>query len=89
MVLLLCVYYCSFIYCAYFTIKVELYLRKKLKHAGPLFVFCGSGFSPTPDQILIDLYDVSQTACLSIFLFFHVIHDASLHTVSLFNTILN
>ncbi len=35
-----------------------MYLRKKLKHAGPLFVFCGSGFSPTPDQTLIDLYDV-------------------------------
>ena len=37
---------------------VESFLRKHLKHDGSMFLFCGSGFSPTPDQLLRDLYDV-------------------------------
>lgn len=39
--------------------EVEKFLRKQLKHEGSMFLFCGSGFSPTPDQILKDLFDVS------------------------------
>jgi hypothetical protein len=38
--------------------EVEKFLRKQLKHEGSIFLFCGSGFSPTPDQILKDLFDV-------------------------------
>ena len=37
---------------------VEKFLQKQLKYEGALFLFCGSGFSPTPDQKLQTLFDV-------------------------------
>lgn len=42
-------------------LEVTKFLRKQLKleATASLFVFCGSGFSPTPDQVLRDLFDVS------------------------------
>lgn len=41
--------------------EVEKFLRKQLQHDKQLFLYCGSGFSPTPDQTLQDLYDCFQT----------------------------
>jgi ubiquitin-like protein ATG12 len=43
---------------------VEIFLRGKIesdksKPVG-LFLYCGTGFSPTPDQLLQDLYDCFQ-----------------------------
>lgn len=40
--------------------QVEKYLRDTLmlKPADALYFFCGSGFSPTPDQIIGDLFEV-------------------------------
>lgn len=40
--------------------EVEKFLRKQLKYDNALFLFCGSGFSPTPDQLLQYLFDVSN-----------------------------
>ena len=40
--------------------KLERFLRKQLRNEEPLFLYCGSGFSPTPDQTLEDLYDNFQ-----------------------------
>mmetsp|Transcript_308 Transcript_308/g.558 ORF Transcript_308/g.558 Transcript_308/m.558 type:complete len:98 (+) Transcript_308:63-356(+) len=40
---------------------VETFLRKQLKRDGALFLFCGSGFSPTPDQLLHYLYENFQS----------------------------
>lgn len=40
--------------------KVDKFLRKQLKYDSSLFLFCGSGFSPTPDQVLQDLFDVCK-----------------------------
>lgn len=40
--------------------EVEKYLRKMLKSEKGFFLYCGSGFSPTPDQILQDLFDSFQ-----------------------------
>ena len=39
--------------------EVDKFLRKQLNHEGSLFLYCGSGFCPSPDQKLQDLYDVS------------------------------
>jgi hypothetical protein len=43
---------------------VEKFLRKQLKYEGSIFLFCGSGFSPTPDQLLQDLYQVLDFSLL-------------------------
>lgn len=40
--------------------EVERFLRKNLNHDKALFLYCGSGFSPTPDLLLQDLYDSFQ-----------------------------
>ena len=44
-------------------VEVEKFLKKTLgiHHDQCLFLYCGSGFSPTPDQILQDLFDNFQT----------------------------
>jgi len=46
-------------------LEVEKYLMKKLglqsSDSKSLFLYCGSGFSPTPDQVLQDLFDSFQT----------------------------
>jgi hypothetical protein len=39
---------------------VEKYLKNSIKKSN-LFIYCGTGFSPTPDQKLDDLYDCFQT----------------------------
>lgn len=39
---------------------VENYLRKLLGPEKSIYLYCGSSFSPTPDQILQDLYDCFQ-----------------------------
>ena len=39
---------------------VEKYLRKALNYDKGLFLYCGSGFSPTPDQTLQGLHDCFQ-----------------------------
>eukprot|EP01041_Mallomonas_annulata_P000607 gene607-1171_t len=44
---------------------VENFLRKQLKYDGALFIYCGSGFSPTPDQKIGDLFDVSVRILMS------------------------
>lgn len=41
--------------------EVDKFLRKQLKYDSSLFLFCGSGFSPTPDQVLQDLFDSFQS----------------------------
>mmetsp|Transcript_996 Transcript_996/g.1656 ORF Transcript_996/g.1656 Transcript_996/m.1656 type:complete len:118 (-) Transcript_996:1863-2216(-) len=42
-------------------IEVEKFLRKSLGQEGrAVYLYCGSGFSPTPDQVLQDLYDNFQ-----------------------------
>ena len=39
-------------------VEVERFLKKKLSLDDKmLYLFCGQGFSPTPDQVLQDLYD--------------------------------
>ena len=40
--------------------EVEKFLRKTLNHDKALYLYCGSGFSPTPDQLLQDLFDCFQ-----------------------------
>jgi ubiquitin-like protein ATG12 len=44
-------------------IEVEKFLRKTLEMSADqnIFIYCGSGFSPTPDQNLQDLFDNFQT----------------------------
>ncbi len=39
-------------------LDVHRFLQKQLRKEQTLFVFCGSGFCPTPDQALGDLFDV-------------------------------
>ncbi len=36
---------------------VHNFLKTQLKTENGLFLYCGNGFSPTPDQLLQDLYD--------------------------------
>lgn len=40
--------------------EVENFLRKTLQTDKSLFLYCGSGFSPSPDQLLQDLFDCFQ-----------------------------
>jgi ubiquitin-like protein ATG12 len=44
-------------------VEVEKFLRKTLEMSADqsIFIYCGSGFSPTPDQNLQDLFDNFQT----------------------------
>lgn len=44
-------------------VEVEKFLKKTLgiPHDQSIFLYCGSGFSPTPDQNLQDLFDNFQT----------------------------
>ena len=39
---------------------VEKFLKKVLGTTSSLYLYCGTGFSPTPDQNLQDLYDCFQ-----------------------------
>lgn len=43
--------------------EVEKFLKKTLEMSPEqsIFIYCGSGFSPTPDQNLQDLFDNFQT----------------------------
>eukprot|EP01038_Epipyxis_sp_PR26KG_P015573 gene15573-21028_t len=41
-------------------IEVESYLKKLLGPDKSIYIYCGSGFSPTPDQLLQDLFDCFQ-----------------------------
>jgi len=40
---------------------IEKYLKKALS-VSSLFLYCGSGFSPSPDQSLKELYDCFKTS---------------------------
>jgi hypothetical protein len=40
--------------------EVDKFLRKQLKYEGSIYLYCGSGFSPTPDQKLQELYEVIE-----------------------------
>lgn len=42
-------------------LDVEKFLKKTLSTTRALYLYCGSGFAPTPDQRLQDLYDCFQT----------------------------
>lgn len=44
-------------------VEVEKFLKKTLEMSADqsIFMYCGSGFSPTPDQNLQDLFDNFQT----------------------------
>ena len=44
-------------------VEVEKFLKKTLEMTADqsIFIYCGSGFSPTPDQNLQDLFDNFQT----------------------------
>lgn len=41
-------------------IEVEKFLKKSLGPDKAVYLYCGTGFSPTPDQVLQDLYDFFQ-----------------------------
>lgn len=41
-------------------IDVERFLKKTIGTNQSLFLYCGSGFAPTPDQNLQDLFDCFQ-----------------------------
>lgn len=41
-------------------IEVERFLKKSLGQDKSVYLYCGSGFSPTSDQLLQDLYDSFQ-----------------------------
>jgi ubiquitin-like protein ATG12 len=41
-------------------VDVEKFLRKQLNHEKALYLYCGSGFAPTPDQLIKDLYECFQ-----------------------------
>lgn len=43
--------------------EVEKFLRKsfQINAEQSLYLYCGSGFSPTPDQLLQDLFDCFQS----------------------------
>jgi ubiquitin-like protein ATG12 len=45
-------------------VEVERFLRKAIGTAAdqPIFLYCGSGFSPTPDQILVDVSCTNTTS---------------------------
>lgn len=38
-------------------VEVEKYIKKALKTEKSLYLYLGSGFSPTPDQLLQDLFE--------------------------------
>lgn len=40
--------------------EVEKYLRKTLGTDKAVYLYCGTGFSPSPDQLLQDLFDCFQ-----------------------------
>ena len=44
-------------------VEIEKFLKKTIgiPHDQSIFLYCGSGFSPTPDQNLQDLFDNFQT----------------------------
>jgi ubiquitin-like protein ATG12 len=41
-------------------IEVEKFLKKSLGQDKSVYLYCGSGFSPTSDQLLQDLFDNFQ-----------------------------
>jgi ubiquitin-like protein ATG12 len=41
--------------------EVDKFLRKQLKYEGSIYMYCGSGFSPSLDQKLGELYDSFQS----------------------------
>eukprot|EP01039_Chlorochromonas_danica_P009633 gene9632-10648_t len=41
-------------------VYIETALRAKLKQDRALYLYCGSGFAPTPEQKLKDLFDCFQ-----------------------------
>lgn len=43
-------------------IEVERFLKKSIGQDKSIYLYCGSGFSPTSDQLLQDLYDNFQVA---------------------------
>ena len=43
-------------------LDVQQFLLKSLGHTNKsVYIYCGTGFSPTPDQLIQDLYDNFQT----------------------------
>lgn len=46
--------------CSKCVVEVDKFLKKTLKVSNSLYLYCGSGFSPTPDQRLVDLFDNFQ-----------------------------
>ncbi len=40
--------------------EVEKFLKKTLGQDKSIYLYCGSGFSPSPDQVLQDLFDCFQ-----------------------------
>ncbi len=40
--------------------EVEKFLKKQLNYEKSIFLYCGSGFAPTPDQLIKDLYECFQ-----------------------------
>jgi ubiquitin-like protein ATG12 len=43
-------------------LEVERFLKKSMGTDKAVYLYCGSGFSPTPDQLLQDLYDNFQVS---------------------------
>jgi len=41
-------------------VEVDKFLKRNIKVSHSLYLYCGSGFSPTPDQRLIDLFENFQ-----------------------------
>lgn len=41
-------------------LEVERSIRKSINYDQSLFLYCGAGFSPTPDQKLCDLFECFQ-----------------------------
>lgn len=41
-------------------LDIEKFLKKQLAYEKALYMYCGNGFSPTPDQYIKDLYDCFQ-----------------------------
>ena len=41
-------------------IEIERFLKKSIGQEKSIYLYCGSGFSPTPDQVLQDLFDCFQ-----------------------------
>ena len=40
--------------------EVEKFLKKQLNYDKSIYLYCGSGFSPTPDQLIKDLFECFQ-----------------------------